>query len=184
MGYIGHRMSERAKEAYDQGEMPLSKWTKATILEELNDAKIDVATVRKYSAQTLRDYFLYYSSWHHTGKYFNETDFYGIDIPESIDFERLDQLEKANKEQRVQSKQTKKEIKPEIALVTYGEWVGTRSHPKLESHTAYAIIIGNVAHLADGKTKRLSGSHIDVVQTFKRCPRGHKAEIDNIRKYL
>lgn len=184
MGYIGNRMSERAKEAYDQGEMPLSKWTKDVILANLNDAKIDVTTVRKYSVQTLRDYFLYYSSWHHTGKYFNETVFYGINIPESIDFERLDQLEKANKEQRAHSRQTRKGAKPEIALITYGEWVGTRMHPKLKNHTAYAIITGNVAHLADGKTKRLSGSHIEVVETYSRCPRGHKAEIDNIRKHL
>lgn len=184
MDYIGQRMRVRAQEAYDRGEMPLSKWTKDVILANLHDAKIDVATIRKYSVQTLRDYFLYYSSLHHTGKYFKETYFYGIDIPESIDFERLDQLEKINKAQRAQSRHARKETKPEIALVTYVEWLGTRMHPKLENHTAYAIIVGNVAHLADGKTKRLSGSHIEVVQTFKRCPRGHKAEIDNIRKYL
>lgn len=181
MGYIGQRMSVRAQEAYDQGEMPFSKWTKAAILETLNDAKIDVKTIKKYSVQTLRDYFLYYSSWHHTGKYFSKTDFYGIDITESIDFEELDRLEQAYKEHRVQRRQERKEIKPVIALIKYGEWVGTRMHPKLEEHTSYAIIVGNVAHLADGKTKRLSGSHIEVIETFTRCPRGHKAEIDSIK---
>lgn len=31
MGYIGNKMSERAYEAYESGEKPLSKWTKTAI---------------------------------------------------------------------------------------------------------------------------------------------------------
>lgn len=32
MGYIGHKMSERAVEAYRSGERPLTKWTRDEIL--------------------------------------------------------------------------------------------------------------------------------------------------------
>lgn len=32
MGYIGNKMSERAYEAYESGEMPLSKWSKVAIM--------------------------------------------------------------------------------------------------------------------------------------------------------
>lgn len=31
MGYIGNKMSVRAYEAYESGEMPLSKWSKVAI---------------------------------------------------------------------------------------------------------------------------------------------------------
>lgn len=33
MGYIGHSMSERAAEAYAEGAAPLSKWTRARLLD-------------------------------------------------------------------------------------------------------------------------------------------------------
>lgn len=35
MTYIGQKMSVRACEAYDNGEKPLSKWTKADIIDEV-----------------------------------------------------------------------------------------------------------------------------------------------------
>lgn len=184
MGYIGQKMSVRAKKAYDSGEMPYSKWTKAVILGELTSVGLNANQFRKYSADTLRNYFLYYSAWHHTGKCFNETGFYGLSVPDPIDFDKLNKLEAENKEKRAKARAEKKEVEEEIALITYGEWTGPRKHMKLEEHTEYAIIIGNVAHLAYGKTKRLSGSHIEVVETYKRCPPGHKADIDLIREYL
>ena len=34
-GYHGYSMSNNAVAAYDNGEMPLSKWTKSAILNEL-----------------------------------------------------------------------------------------------------------------------------------------------------
>lgn len=80
MGYIGNKMSERAYEAYESGEKPLSKWTKTaiinTVLDYRNDFEYD--ELNKYSKDVLRS-FLTYSSWHHTGSYFNETTFYSLD---------------------------------------------------------------------------------------------------------
>lgn len=57
MGYIGQKMSERAQAAYNSGEMPHSKWTKAAILSELEDRGLTAEDFKKYSADTLRDYF-------------------------------------------------------------------------------------------------------------------------------
>lgn len=184
MGYIGQKMSERAQTAYNNGEMPYSKWTKGVILSELEDRGLTAKNFKKYSADTLRNYFLYYTAWHHTGKCFNEIDFYRVDVPDPIDFNKLNEINAKYKEERAKARAKKKEIKPEIALITYGEWTGPRKHIKLEEHTEYAIIVGNVAYLAYGKTKRMSGSHIEVVETFKRCPRGHKKDFDLIRKYI
>ena len=83
-GYCGSSMSERAREAYEDGEMPKSKWTKAVMVAALqewcddNDRVLndDVEKMRK---DAIWSRFFKWKSWHHTGKFANETDFYGID---------------------------------------------------------------------------------------------------------
>lgn len=109
-GYIGWSMSLRAAEAYEFGEMPKSKWTKKAIIEALRvmcdelDLVYDPSVERMRKAE-LFDRFLYKSSWHHTSKFFNETDFYAVDEDEVAETfrpmtetelaERLDVREKA-----------------------------------------------------------------------------------------
>lgn len=83
-GYIGYSMSRRAAEAYEGGEMPRSKWTKKAMVAAIEDAcdELDLEydpAIEKMKKVELFDTFLYNSSWHHTGKFFNETDFYAID---------------------------------------------------------------------------------------------------------
>ena len=79
MGYIGNKMSVRAYEAYEGGEKPLSKWAKKDIIEGVLNNRDDFsfAELNKYHKETLKC-FLTLSSWHHTGSYFNETDFYSL----------------------------------------------------------------------------------------------------------
>lgn len=73
-------MSNRAVRAYEMGEMPKSKWTKEAFKETLYEMiDVDVADVfLKLPVSDLKDILLKVKSWHHTGKYFNETNFYGI----------------------------------------------------------------------------------------------------------
>ena len=70
-GYIGASMSANARAAYEAGEMPRSKWTKAAIL----------GALRGYCDEMdlLFDRFIAYSSWHHTGAYARETEFFALD---------------------------------------------------------------------------------------------------------
>lgn len=83
-GYCGCSMSARARDAYESGEMPKSKRTKAAMLAALrewaddNDRAFDegVAGMRK---SDIFDQLFYCSSWHHTSKFANETDFYSVD---------------------------------------------------------------------------------------------------------
>lgn len=75
-GYYGYSMSQRAKEAYDNGEKPLSKWTKSDILESY--PKEVQEKLKKFNLQTLKYWCLYQSSWHHTGSHCQETNFYKI----------------------------------------------------------------------------------------------------------
>ena len=85
-GYHGCSMSDNAVMAYSMGEKPKSKWSKATMLEAIEDYgklldRIDekLPTIRKMTKTELFAKFFEWKSWHHTGKYANETDFYGLD---------------------------------------------------------------------------------------------------------
>lgn len=83
-GYVGWSMSRRAVEAYESGEMPKSKWTKTAIVDALKGAcdELDLMydpSVERMRKDELSGRFLCNSSWHHTGKFFNVTDFYAVD---------------------------------------------------------------------------------------------------------
>ena len=82
-GYVGWSMSRNAASAYEDGEMPMSKWAKKAILTAIQgfcgeyDLEYDPSVERLAKAE-LFDRFLEYSSWHHTSKFVNETDFYRL----------------------------------------------------------------------------------------------------------
>ncbi len=84
-GYVGCSMSENARRAYETGEMPISKWTKKAIIEriveEVNnyDYDVNLDIVKQMSKLFLQKYAIHWSSWHHTGKFARETDFYELD---------------------------------------------------------------------------------------------------------
>ena len=88
-GYIGKAMSIRAKRAYDSGEKPKSKWTKQNILEEIyneTDSDYIYSCLKKVSAKDLFENCFRRSSWHHTGMFYNETNFYQLDLEKLIDY--------------------------------------------------------------------------------------------------
>lgn len=83
-GYNRYSMSNNAVAAYADGEMPLSKWTRAAIFEaiaencEITEEKAGL--LRKMTAKELKETFLHFSSWHHTSKFYNCTNFYNLDF--------------------------------------------------------------------------------------------------------
>lgn len=87
-GYHGYSMSNNAMDAYDNGEMPMSKWSKKAIIEGIEEwiddedieLKCSLAEIKKLPLVALREYFLEYSSWHHTSKFYNATSFYSLDV--------------------------------------------------------------------------------------------------------
>lgn len=120
-GYYGFSMSNNAAHAYDSGEMPLSKWTKATILEQCGEK---APMLKSLTAKELKCELLYNSSWHHTSKYFNRTEFYSIDDEalEEIDEKRVLEIIAKRK-----PRQPKKVIVPQTitAEIKYTVWVGS-----------------------------------------------------------
>ncbi len=88
-GYdYGKHMSNNAVSAYDDGKMPLSKWTKNAILDQiddLDDSKLELAQL--LTLKELKNELLQWTEWHHTGIFYDNTDFYGIN---KAALERLD----------------------------------------------------------------------------------------------
>ena len=84
-GYVGHSMSRRAAEAYQTGEMPKSMWTKKAMVAAIQsycdefDMLFAPDVLKGMRKDDIFERFFYKSSWHHTSKFFNETDFYTLD---------------------------------------------------------------------------------------------------------
>lgn len=186
MGYIGYSMSENAAMAYDEGEKPLSKWTKQVLIDAIiEDSDWTEAELKKAPLAVLREMFLYYDGWHHTGKMFNETSFYALDEDVMSKHDTAELSEriteyKAEKKAARAEKAEKHEEQLAKAFIKYEEWHGTRNYGHFVEHDEYAIIRGNVAYLADGKTKRLSGSHILDVKHLETAPEGSEKTFESI----
>lgn len=194
-GYVGCKMSERAKEAYDNGERPMSKWNKWDILNELEyDLDDDtIAKLSKYSTQTLKNVCLEWTSWHHTGSYANETDFYAVMDGKNADlnqvFSDLDEEEKVLKEFRKRQKEEKRllESTEEKGYFRFGVWSGTKKHPKLVYYRTYGIKKGVWIYYMDGsslKKKNASGNYVNVLQIYNRAPKGKAHIFNRIKKEL
>lgn len=75
-GYSGYSMSNNAIQAYNEGKMPLSKITR----KELDKYNITMSVeLFKWICQCKN--IIKPCEWHHTSKYYNETDFYDLRKP-------------------------------------------------------------------------------------------------------
>lgn len=127
-GYHGYSMSNNAVEAYDRGLMPRSKWTKSDILDELTDllkgeeAKAKIEVLAKMPTEKVRSYCLNYKERHHTGKYYNYTDFYEVDIDAVNELtltelqERLSSIERQKAERREAKKGQQRHQKQSLLI--------------------------------------------------------------------
>lgn len=124
-GYIGASRSRRAKEAYEGGEKPASKWTKKALLEGIAEAfGDDVAEkAQKLSKLELVNNFLDTSSWHHVGAFATPVWFYKIAEDRTAEEASriVDQLIKQKAEQKAEKKAEKKEEKKAVFLKVVAE---------------------------------------------------------------
>ncbi|MFR4802150.1 MAG: hypothetical protein ACLT98_01675 [Eggerthellaceae bacterium] len=82
-GYLGSSMSVRAAEAYEQDEMPISRWTKTAIIQAVKDYCFDFdlaydPDIKKKTKAELAKEFLEYKSWHHSSRTAREVEFFGL----------------------------------------------------------------------------------------------------------
>lgn len=173
-GYIGCSMSVRAKEAYSNGEMPLSKWTKTAIIDEIeeeNQSLADYIKVKELTLKELRSEFLEYSSWHHVGPCAKVTDFYAMaDVSEYslADIDRI--IENRAPRKMKKARAPKPQPKYVTALVNYEVWRKSYSHfCKVKGQSIIRYMEGEkMVSTLDGM-KRLSGLSevVRVVQKTK-----------------
>lgn len=185
-GYSGYSMSNRAVDAYEDGEMPLSKWTKKMIISEVVEHEhFTEEGLKKYPKNVLAEYFLFESSWHHTSSYCNKTYFYSIDedIAKEGSIEELEEIKKRHAPERKPKKDFKK-LEARKAYIIFLEWGGTRTHPKATEVNAYAVIIGNWAYLESGKKKSVCSNGFRVIKYLDRAPRGTANIFKRILKNL
>ena len=166
-GYHNYSMSNNAVLAYENGEKPLSKWTKAAIIESLAEQEAPanfIEAVKKQPAAAVKTVLLYCSSWHHTSKEYNRTNFYSV---EYIDAENAAEYLRLIEAKAIEAKtdvKTKAEEKPIRALVSYVVWEGTRRHPKAREVEAEGTIIGNWFTADDGTRKKVDGNYFKIIR--------------------
>ena len=176
-GYDGVRMSNNAVKAYANGEKPMSQWLKSDIIETIkcfvNEKKVslscDIQNLKKLSAKTLKRELLRHSSWHHTSYYYNETDFYSLDIDKlkkitDMDIELLLIKQKEEAEQEKIKKQEMKEEKWECA---YLNWSGSIKHPKAERVVTVGIVKGNWFYLCTGNKKNIHSKGFEFIRKIE-----------------
>ena len=169
-GYDGYSMSIRAREAYENGEKPKSKWTKKEIIEHIKQSNPSIVSiVSKMSLLEIKNYFLYRSSWHQTSQMYNRTDFYSMMSPEEIAALRVEDLPEHKKEKD-------KEITSVVyrGSIQYLEWSGTRNYPRAKKVNLEDVVIeerGCFYIIRDSEGKELVrkkiGSRGTIVQKYE-----------------
>lgn len=167
-GYNGWSMSNNAVAAYEDGEKPLSKWTKTDIFDTIVDTEIElkcsIEKLRKLPVKVLKEVCLKYSSWHHTSNHYNRTDFYSLDVNciENLTNDKIDRLFADYKEEK-KTEDKPSEEKWECAFL---EWSGSRKHPKATEVIEEGTIKGNWFYRKDGSKKKTTA--FDSINNFIR----------------
>lgn len=153
-GYDGYAMSNNARMAYEDCEMPLSKWTKTELLSAIKSYNVSadiILALQKHNTDTLRRELLMYSGWHHTSEYYNKTNFYAIDADKvnELTVNCIDNWDKA--ENTVSSLKYRGDF-------NYVEWQGSRNYPKAVPHCLENVNIeerGSFYYVTDTNDKLL-----------------------------
>lgn len=184
-GYYGQSMSNNAMDAYSMGERPMSKWSKADIIDEvyrLDDGYWEKVGLNRFHLGALREFFLTYAGWHHTSKHYNCTEFYSIDenAVEDHDLAALEREESFAVEELAEKKE-RAICAVEKGRIVFEEWEGSRRYGKFVRHERECLIRNMWAYTINGK-KRIDGSHIIRIERFARAPKGTAATYRKIAR--
>lgn len=174
-GYNGFSMSNNAVAAYENGEKPLSKWTKKEILNQISnqieqgelELHCSLALLKKLSLKALKENCLWYSSWHHTSNYFNETKFYDLDVDriEELTDEKINAILSEEKAAKKAGKKT--EEQEERWLCSFLEWSGTKKYPKAKEFTEEGTIKGNWFIRKNGTKKKTTANGFKKIKKLE-----------------
>lgn len=169
-GYYDYSMSNRAIEAYQNGEKPLSKWTKKDIIDAIAVFDKEKAVLfKKLRLQVLKNTVLCCSSWHHTSCKFNKTNFYSVSESVINKMSENDIKDLANSS--AESKEASVKYKGNVSFL---EWSGSRKHPKciqrflndvlIEEKGCFYLVYNTVGDLV--LKKKIGSNGTFVVKTW------------------
>lgn len=169
-GYHGYSMSNNAVAAYEDGEMPLSKWTKTAILNELVDNSMDseiINIAKKMPLEQLKELFLYKSSWHHTSKMYNRTNFYSVDTEITIN-DVNSYLNRKSEENKPKPKYTYCKV-----------WYSGNSYYAIYKYpNFYVYVLDEIVKVRDSSHK------CEVLEYYSDVPKDAEETFNNIKSYL
>lgn len=168
-GYNGFSMSNNAIAAYEDGEKPLSKWTKADIFEAINEREVElkcsIEKLKKLPVKVLKEVCLKYSSWHHTSSHYNKTDFYSLDVG-SIESLTDNKIEELLSDYKVGKKVESKPLE-ERWKCAFLEWSGSRKHPVATEVIEEGIVKGNWFYRKDGSKKKTTANGFSFLKQIQ-----------------
>lgn len=187
-GYVGKEMSRNAVTAYSNWEKPISKWTKSEILKEISEIfvyneiepEVDFGKLR---LQELKDNFLRYTAWHHTGALYNATNFYEISENLVLNFTKEDFAEIVGKREP-RKKQPGKTEKSDKDNFKKADMTFLKLNVIYNSEvTGLKTLNGIVRKFADDRldlestfnsaVKRISERDLEKVKQWATLPDGH-----------
>ena len=154
-GYHNFSMSNNAVAAYNNAEMPLSKWTKAEILTHCGEK---AEMLRNLTVAELRRELLENRGWHHTSSQYNRTDFFGIDELrlEEISAEEVAAIIAARKPRVHQQSPAVKLITAEISYTVWEGQFRNYQRPVDYTETVTYKSTDKLISTKNGGVKRLS----------------------------
>lgn len=162
-GYCGYSMSNNAVAAYEDGEKPLSKWTKRDIIAELETLVSEgvvsnetLAIAKQMPVASLKHRALRCVGWYHTSIHYNETDFYSID-------DELELTERDLVDAKLMAKVRKEKPAARRATCKYLVWSGSRRHPRATEVTEDGTITGNWFTSDSGVRKSIYGNGFEIL---------------------
>lgn len=184
MAYIGKRMSERAFNAYQEGAKPLSKWTKKDIIDLVKEVRPElVEKLSKVRKEELAKVCLIQTSWHHTGSFYNQTDFY------EFDSDRVLELEVSEIEKLLEAKPAAKKVSDlEDVYFEWVEWEGTKRFSKKVQKSGYGVKKGNWIYTLDIydtiTKKKADGNWILKIESVDHVSREDIKKLNRIKKFM
>lgn len=182
-GYDGYSMSNNARAAYDNEEMPLSKWNKSSLISAIHEVNPDIDCSR-LTVDTLKNEFLVKTSWHHTSKMYNKTDFYSIkeDFVQALTQDDVDNIA------------TKQTSKPKVNRDTSFDSKVDEAYAKIQVLIEAGIIKSETAainRIVSGKDiEEAYNKAVDIirrrdaskVEQWRKLPANHFRQ-ENVRLY-
>lgn len=170
MGYIGNRMSERAYWAHCSGEKTWSEWRKDDFIDLFCKELQQLA--RKLTLTELKRELLTSTGWHHTGKFYNKTDFYevGEDYLQELTAEKIAEI--IAKRPKREKKEPKAKEKPLFitAKIRYTEWEGRFANYKRPvTHIEVVQFMSNEKMIkVDGGWKKKRLSSVEILEKIEQ----------------